>query len=81
MIDRLPTVYRRALVLTELQGLTQRRAAAVEAVSLSGLKSRVQRGRRLLKRMVLEACGIEVDRRGGVVACTPRTVCGCRQGD
>ena len=77
LMERLPAHYRNALVLTELEGLSQRGAAAREGVSVSGLKSRVQRGRRLLKQKVLDACGIEVDRRGGVMGCTPRLSCDC----
>jgi RNA polymerase sigma-70 factor (ECF subfamily) len=72
MIGRLPAAYGNALRLTDLEGRSQADAAAREAVSLSGMKSRVQRGRRLLKRMILEACRMERDGRGAVMACTPR---------
>jgi len=44
-VGRLPSPYREAITLTELEGLTQREAAEMLAISLSGLKSRVQRGR------------------------------------
>ena len=37
-------------------------------LSLSGMKSRVQRGRRQLKRMLDACCTIELDRRRGVTA-------------
>jgi RNA polymerase sigma-70 factor (ECF subfamily) len=66
MIDRLPDRYREAIVLTELEGWTQRGAAAQLGLSLSGAKSRVQRGRRRLKEMLLECCRIELDRLGGI---------------
>jgi len=68
MLQRLPPVYREAIRLTELEGLNQADAARRSGVSVSGMKSRVQRGRRQL-RAVLEDCfRIELDRRGGVVA-------------
>jgi RNA polymerase sigma-70 factor, ECF subfamily len=72
MIGRLPMAYGNALRLTGVYGMSQARAAAREAVSVSGMKSRVQRGRRLLKQLVLEACRMEMDGRGAVMACRPR---------
>jgi RNA polymerase sigma-70 factor, ECF subfamily len=80
LMERLPAAYANALRLTEIEGWSQARAAAREAVSLSGMKSRVQRGRRLLKSMVLDACRMEMDGRGGVMACTPRAG-GCGKGE
>jgi RNA polymerase sigma-70 factor, ECF subfamily len=50
MIDQLNKEYREALMLVELEGLTQQAAAQRIGLSLSGMKSRVQRGRRQLKR-------------------------------
>ncbi len=49
-IEDLPQVYREALTLTEIEQLTQKQAAERLGLSLSGLKSRVQRGRALLKK-------------------------------
>jgi RNA polymerase sigma-70 factor (ECF subfamily) len=51
-VAMLPSPYREALTLTELEGLTQKDAAAMLGVSLSGMKSRVQRGRRAAPRDV-----------------------------
>lgn len=48
-LGRLPAAYREALELTDLGGMSQDRAAARLGLSASGLKSRVQRGRRLLR--------------------------------
>jgi len=66
MLDRLSRDYREAITLVELEGLTQQAAATRMGLSLSGMKSRVQRGRQQLKRMLEECCLIELDRRGGV---------------
>lgn len=68
MIRGLPDVYRRAIELTELQGMTQAAAAERLGLSVPGAKSRVQRGRARLKEMLLRCCEIETDRRGRVVA-------------
>lgn len=66
MIDRLPAAYRDVLVLSELEGRTQKEVAKAEGLSLSGAKSRVQRGREKLKGLVLECCHVEFDRRGNI---------------
>lgn len=71
-VARLPSPYREAITLTELQGLTQKDAAAMLGVSLSGMKSRVQRGRERIRRMFEECCELSVDCRGRVTDCTPR---------
>jgi len=66
MIDRLSEEYRLAVVLVDLEGLTQQAAAVQLGLSLSGMKSRAQRGRRQLKEMLEACCTIELDRRRGV---------------
>jgi RNA polymerase sigma-70 factor, ECF subfamily len=71
-IEMLPSPYREALQLTELDGLTMREAAEREDVSVSGMKSRVQRGRRLLRELFEACCEIALDARGRVVEYTPR---------
>ena len=66
MIQRLPEPYRTAIALTSIQGLTQAEAARQAGVSVSGMKSRVQRGREHLRQMLVRCCEIAVDVRGGV---------------
>jgi RNA polymerase sigma-70 factor, ECF subfamily len=66
LLARLPPSYREALTLTELDGLTQVEAAHRLEISLSGAKSRVQRGRARLKELLLDCCHVELDRRGGI---------------
>jgi RNA polymerase sigma-70 factor (ECF subfamily) len=48
MVERLPPAYREAVALVDLTGLTQVEAAARQGLTVSGMKSRVQRGRRAL---------------------------------
>ena len=67
MIERLSGEYRQAMVMVDLEGLTQQEAAVQLGLSLSGMKSRMQRGRRQLKGMLEACCTIELDRRHGVV--------------
>jgi RNA polymerase sigma-70 factor (ECF subfamily) len=71
-VARLPSPYREAITLTELQGLTQKEAAEMLGTSLSGMKSRVQRGREKIRGMFEECCEISVDCRGRVVECEAR---------
>lgn len=66
MIARLSIQYRDAVTLVELEGLTQNEAAKRLKLTLSGMKSRVQRGRRQLKHMLEDCCVIQLDRRRSV---------------
>ncbi|MBP6629738.1 MAG: sigma-70 family RNA polymerase sigma factor [Kofleriaceae bacterium] len=71
-VARLPSPYREAVTLVELDGLTTREAAELAGVSLSGMKSRVQRGRAQLRQMLEACCDIAVDARGKVTDFVPR---------
>jgi RNA polymerase sigma-70 factor, ECF subfamily len=71
-IALLPSPYREALTLTELEGVTQKTAAEMMGVSLSGMKSRVQRGREKLRGLLEDCCEIALDARGRVIGCEPR---------
>jgi RNA polymerase sigma-70 factor (ECF subfamily) len=71
-VSMLPSPYREALTLTELEGRTQREAAEMLGVSLSGMKSRVQRGRERLRAALEGFCEIGLDARGRVVDCRVR---------
>jgi RNA polymerase sigma-70 factor (ECF subfamily) len=72
LLDRVPEHYRRALELTELGGLTQERAAVELGLSTSGMKSRVQRGRRLLREQVTRCCEVALDTHGALADVEPR---------
>ena len=77
MVRQLPEAYREAIELIELKGVTQGAAAHRLGLSVSGTKSRVQRGRARLKEMLLRCCEIETDRRGRVVAFETRSEESC----
>jgi RNA polymerase sigma-70 factor, ECF subfamily len=66
MLQRLSSEYREAVTLVELEGLTQNAAAKRLGISVSGMKSRVQRGRRQLKDLLEQCCAIQLDRRRSV---------------
>lgn len=67
LAERLPDKYRQAIALTEFEGLTQKEMGKRLGLSLSGAKSRVQRGRRELKAILLACCDVEFDRAGNVL--------------
>ena len=67
MIKSLPEKYKEAVILTEFQNLTQKELSEKMGLSLSGAKSRVQRGRGKLKQMLLGCCHLEFDRLGNVI--------------
>ena len=75
MIEQLPSAARDALVRVDVDGQTQLRAARDLGLSLSGMKSRVQRARRDLKGLLERCCAVEVDRRGGVTDYQPAGGC------
>ena len=53
-IDRLPDKYRDPLVLSDIKELKQKDIARDMGLSYSGLKSRVQRGRHMIKEMFIQ---------------------------
>jgi RNA polymerase sigma-70 factor, ECF subfamily len=71
MLEDLPGEDREALLLTDVEGLTQQELADRLGLSLSGAKSRVQRARKKLKLAYVDCCQVEFDRRGGVAAYQP----------
>jgi RNA polymerase sigma-70 factor (ECF subfamily) len=81
LVERLPASYREALVLTEVEGATQAEAAARLGLSVSGMKTRVQRARGRLKDLLLDCCHVELDRRRGVTGYRSRRgPCECGRG-
>lgn len=69
MLDHLEPAYRQAVALADVEGLDQPAIAEQLGMSLSAVKSRVQRGRAKLRGMLLDCCLIGTDRRGNVTAC------------
>jgi RNA polymerase sigma-70 factor, ECF subfamily len=77
MIRQLPPAYREAITLADLEGVNQAEAAARVGVSVSGMKSRIQRGRQQLKAVLEDCCRVQLDRRGTIVAYDPRKPNSC----
>lgn len=87
LIEQLPDKYREAIALTELNGISQKQLSEQLGISISGAKSRVQRGREKLKELLTACCHIEADRYGNIVdyhkvenagvSCRIEDTCGC----
>jgi RNA polymerase sigma-70 factor (ECF subfamily) len=73
-VTRLPSPYREAVTLTELEGLTHKQAAELLGITLPAMKSRVKRGRERIRASFEQCCVLSVDCRGRVVACEPRAL-------
>jgi RNA polymerase sigma-70 factor (ECF subfamily) len=76
--------YREAVELAELHGLSSSQIADRLGLSISGAKSRVQRGRAQLRAILENCCHLDFDRQGNVVDYHRRgdcDRCGDRCGD
>jgi RNA polymerase sigma-70 factor (ECF subfamily) len=81
LISSLGPADQEALRLVEFDGVTQVEAAERLGLSVSGMKSRVQRARLHLRTALDECCRIALDRRGGIISYEARTdQCGTCQG-
>lgn len=67
MINHLPEKYKQAIILTEYKNITQKQLSEQLGISVSGAKSRVQRGRKILKDMILDCCTLEFDKNGNII--------------
>lgn len=67
LIDSLPPKYKEALILADIKQMPQKDIAKELNISYSGAKSRVQRGRELLKSTYQKCCTITTDVYGDVL--------------
>ena len=81
LIRSLGPADREALQLVEFEGVTQVEAAERLGLSVSGMKSRVQRARQQLRAIVDACCEVELDRRGSITSYAPRRSSACECGD
>jgi RNA polymerase sigma-70 factor, ECF subfamily len=71
-LQDLPESYRTLVVQAELEGISQIRLAEEHHLTYSGVKSRVQRGRRLLREGLERKYHLEADSYGNIVQCQPK---------
>jgi RNA polymerase sigma-70 factor (ECF subfamily) len=78
LLDQLGPAARDALERVDIGGQTHHRAAETLGISVSGMKSRVQRARRDLKQLLEQCCIVELDAVGAVTDYSPNEAsCGC----
>lgn len=77
LIKKLPKKYREAVMLGEIRGLKQSEVAKILGISLSGAKSRIQRGRKLIQQGYVTCCDYKLNDKGLLVGDT-RTEEECR---
>ncbi len=66
-INKLPEIYRTALIASEFENTSQKDLAQMLNISYSGAKSRVQRGKEKLKELILNCCAYQVDSYGNLI--------------
>jgi RNA polymerase sigma-70 factor (ECF subfamily) len=81
MAERLPATYRDTLIAAEFDGMALADVAKVQGLSLSAVKTRASRGRRLLQQELVDCCRVLLSAQGAVqdydakkaAACAPGT--------
>jgi len=77
MADEIAEPYRTALIKADFENVSQRQLAHELGLSESGLKSRVQRARKLLGGVLQRCCEVEFGGEGRAVAFTRLRPCRC----
>lgn len=74
-LETLPRGYRDAVFLADYEGLSHAEVARRLGISLAAAKSRVLRGRLMVKRLMEARCRFEYDRLGNVIGYQLRSPC------
>jgi RNA polymerase sigma-70 factor (ECF subfamily) len=77
LTEQLPFKYKEALLLADFEKMKQTELATRLGISVSAVKSRVQRARKMLKELLLECCHFEFDRYGTVFDYHPKNCKRC----
>jgi RNA polymerase sigma-70 factor (ECF subfamily) len=77
MAERLPDAYRGTLIAAEFDGLALAEVARQQGVSLSAVKTRASRGRRLLQQELVKCCRVALSAHGQVLDYDARKASEC----
>ncbi len=77
----LPDAYRRPLEMAEVEGLTARAVATELGLTETAAKSRIARGRAMLREKLTQCCKFEFDPFGKIVDFQQRAPCACGDDD
>jgi RNA polymerase sigma-70 factor, ECF subfamily len=73
----LPKTYRETLIAAEFEGRSLAEVAQSQGLSLSAVKTRASRGRRLLLNELMQCCRVSLSRQGEVLDYDARKVAAC----
>jgi RNA polymerase sigma-70 factor, ECF subfamily len=86
-ISQLPDDYRQIIILSEIEGKSQKELSEFLGINYITVRSKVQRGREKIRKLIYDACVIDQNISGGFVDCTPKgqqsncgsedNTCGC----
>lgn len=79
-LDHLPVPYAEAVRWVDVEAVSQVEAARRAAISVPGMKSRVQHGRAKLRELLDACCRFDIDVRGSVVDYEARSCGWCTPG-
>jgi RNA polymerase sigma-70 factor, ECF subfamily len=66
-MEELPDAYRVPLQLSELEGMSMAQIALQLGLTVTAIKSRIRRGRQMVKRKLQDCCHFEFDQHGKVI--------------
>ena len=76
--ERLPGTYRETVIAAELDGLSLLQVAELQGLSLSAVKTRASRGRRLLRQELVQCCRVALSQQGQVLDYDTKEVARCQ---
>ena len=74
-VEDLPEEYKTVIKLSDIEGVSQKEIAERLDMNYVTLRSKVQRGRKLLKQLFTECCAIEQGGKGSIMAYRERNKC------
>jgi RNA polymerase sigma-70 factor (ECF subfamily) len=77
LLETLPDKYRIPLQLADVENLSQQEISRRLNISYSGTRSRVQRGRKILKEKMQSLYNMQVDAYGNIIVCENKIPCCC----
>ena len=79
LIELLPEKYAVPLRLSDIDMIKQKEVAEKINLSLTATKSRIQRGRKLLKQKIIQCSNLELDEKGNVISFEIKSNCEAMQ--
>lgn len=78
-INQLEEDDKQLITLSEINGYSQKELAETLNINYVTLRSKIQRGRTKIRKMIMDGCQIDQDSLGGLIDCSPKhgsSVCG-----